>query len=104
MLKITNLLKNFDGESSVCFYITDLKKLVRPKNISGVLICERLFSELSRLIDTENIGIISSSRNTKLCSFKTQNSTNHRYARMSNELEAQIRKIWRGKSEITEKG
>lgn len=56
--QIINLLENFAGESAVCFYLIDSKKLVKLKSISGILICERLFSELSRIIDTENIGLI----------------------------------------------
>ncbi len=58
IVALTDVLNKHKGDSEVCFYLTDLKKLIKLKNIAGVYINEKLITELSALINVENMGII----------------------------------------------
>lgn len=48
----------FPGNTEVCFYLTDLKKTVSPKNKAILGISQGLYSELLQLFPAENVGLI----------------------------------------------
>lgn len=58
LLKISSILEGFSGESQLCFYLTDIKKIVKPKSNNGVLLCEELFERLIKNLGTDNLGLI----------------------------------------------
>ncbi len=58
IINIINILNGFKGENKVYFYFTDVKKYVTNKTISGVLVNNRLFDELLKVIKVENMKLI----------------------------------------------
>lgn len=59
--KISQLSEIFSrhiGKNSVCYYLTDMKRLVKPKNITDVSVDNKLLEEISKVIGIENIGLI----------------------------------------------
>jgi DNA polymerase-3 subunit alpha len=56
--KIRSVLEKYTGKSEVVFYLTDLGKMVRDKNILSVDITENLIDELKKIISVKNIGCI----------------------------------------------
>ncbi|MBQ8434439.1 MAG: DNA polymerase III subunit alpha, partial [Oscillospiraceae bacterium] len=58
ILRLTELLNGFRGENAICFYLTDLKKLIKPKKISGVMLNQELLNGICKLLGNENAGLI----------------------------------------------
>ena len=56
--EILNVLKKYNGSAEPVFYLADSGKYVRPKNISGVEICEKSTEELKKFINNKKIGWI----------------------------------------------
>ena len=57
-LKIIKAAENYPGNISLCFYLNDLKKIIKPKNVKGVKICSELISILEEVVSGDNIGLI----------------------------------------------
>lgn len=51
-------LKKYSGQTEVLLFFTDLKKMVKFKDISGVEICSGLVDELSSIVSRNDIGLI----------------------------------------------
>ena len=56
--KISELFVENLGKNQVCFYISDMKKFVKPKNISGVLVNNMIYDELSAVTGENTLGFI----------------------------------------------
>ena len=56
--EILNVLKKYNGSAEPVFYLADSGKYVKPKNISGVEICEKSTEELKKFINNKKIGWI----------------------------------------------
>ena len=56
--EILNVLKKYNGSAEPVFYLVDSGKYVKPKNISGVEICEKSTEELKKFINNKKIGWI----------------------------------------------
>lgn len=55
---ISETLKKYPGERQVCLYLTDMKKFLKPKNISGVLVNDQFYNELMTLLTQSEAGFI----------------------------------------------
>ncbi len=51
-------MPEYPGKREVCFYVTDLKKYVRPKNIIGINLTEELIERLISTVGCDKIGLI----------------------------------------------
>lgn len=56
--EITELCTFYGGNTPVCFYLTDVKKMVRPKNKLSLRITEEVFEKLLKIAESVNIGLI----------------------------------------------
>lgn len=56
--KITEICRKYSGNTEICFYFTDQKKTVRPRNKLSVNLSEQSYEELTEIINPENIGLI----------------------------------------------
>lgn len=52
------IIKNYPGENQVIFYLTDLKKYLKPKNSAGVKICSKVLNELCKILNINSMGLI----------------------------------------------
>lgn len=57
-LKIIQIAYNYPGNSSLCFYLTNTNKYIKPKAIEGIKICNEFIKEISDIISDNNIGLI----------------------------------------------
>jgi len=55
---LEGLSRRYIGNTQVCFYLTDLKKMVRPKNKISLCINSESYNELLEVLQSENIGLI----------------------------------------------
>lgn len=58
MEKITEVCSNFKGNTEICFYLTDLNKTVRPKNLLSIEVNSTSIRMLLSIISPENIGLV----------------------------------------------
>lgn len=58
LAEINKLAAAHKGNTEVCFYFTDMKKMVRPKNTIKVKADRKLYDELIKIIPEKNIGLI----------------------------------------------
>ena len=56
--KLVTIMPEYPGKREVCFYVTDLKKYVRPKNIIGINLTEELIERLISTVGCDKIGLI----------------------------------------------
>jgi len=56
--RLTDICRKFRGNTPVCFYFTDLKKMVMPKNRINIEISKESFIALSEIFDAKQIGLI----------------------------------------------
>jgi len=56
--KLITVMSEYPGKREVCFYVTDLKKYVRPKNIIGINLTEELIERLISTVGCDKIGLI----------------------------------------------
>ena len=56
--ELSELCRENPGETQICFYLTDLKKTIMPKNRISLSINETSFKGLKKLYGTPNIGLI----------------------------------------------
>jgi len=56
--ELSELCSMYGGNTPICFYLTDTKKMVRPKNKLSLRITEEVFGKLSEITDPINIGLI----------------------------------------------
>ncbi|MGN0622210.1 MAG: DNA polymerase III subunit alpha [Porcipelethomonas sp.] len=56
--RINNILKKFPGKCKVCFYITDRKAFVRPRNLSGINLNDEFVKCLICETGYDGIGLI----------------------------------------------
>ncbi len=57
-VEINNICRYYSGNTEICFYLTDKKKIVRPKNKLSVNLSEQSYMALTRIIPQQNIGLI----------------------------------------------
>ncbi|MBR5512466.1 MAG: DNA polymerase III subunit alpha [Ruminococcus sp.] len=55
---LEDLAKKYKGDTQMCFYFTDMKKMVRPRNRISFNVSREMYSELVKIISPENIGLI----------------------------------------------
>lgn len=55
---LSALCGKYKGDTAVCFYLTDLKKTVMPRQRLSISVSEESFDELKKLFDAGNIGLI----------------------------------------------
>lgn len=55
---LAEICEKFSGNTEICFYLTDRKKIVMPKNKLSVNLSERCYNTLTEIINPENIGLI----------------------------------------------
>jgi len=55
---IKDICRKYRGNTSVCFYFTDMRKMLVPKEKLAVGISAELFAGLSDIIGSSNIGLI----------------------------------------------
>lgn len=58
ILKVSEILAKNPGQNQICFYLYDLKKFVKPKNISSVLVNNMIYDELSVVTAENALGFI----------------------------------------------
>ncbi len=58
MDRLAGICAKYRGETEVCFYLTDVKKTVRPRQPLTVSITADSFAELAEAFTRENIGLI----------------------------------------------
>ena len=58
MDRLAGICAKYRGETEVCFYLTDVKKTVRPRQPLTVSITADSFAELTEAFPRENIGLI----------------------------------------------
>ncbi len=58
MAALGEICREFSGETELCFFLTDMKKFVSPKNKISVRICRDSYRQISALYKSENIGLI----------------------------------------------
>lgn len=58
MDRLAGICAKYRGETEVCFYLTDVKKTVRPRQPLTVSITADSFAELAEAFPRENIGLI----------------------------------------------
>ena len=58
MQAITDICGRFRGETPVCFYLSDLRKTVMPKNKLSLEVNEKSFEELIKAYGADRIGLI----------------------------------------------
>ena len=56
--QLTDICSRFRGNTPVCFYFTDLKKMVMPKNRLNIGVSKECFAALSDIFDASRIGLI----------------------------------------------
>lgn len=56
--ELTRICSEFSGKTEICFYLTDTKKMIRPKSRLGIRITEESYKRLSELTAPQNIGLI----------------------------------------------
>ncbi len=56
--QLTDICGRFRGNTPVCFYFTDLKKMVMPKNRLNIGISKECYAALSDIYDANRIGLI----------------------------------------------
>lgn len=56
--KLRTITSRFQGETPVCFYLTDMRKTVLPKNKLLLRITQDSFSSLTELFPSEQIGLV----------------------------------------------
>ncbi len=56
--EIYNVCQQYEGNTEICFYFTDVKKMVRPKNKLMIGISAESFNKLCEFIPSENMGLI----------------------------------------------
>ena len=55
--RILNICLKHNGEGVLRLFFSDINKYLKPKNISGVKITEKLLSELCEIVEIDNIVI-----------------------------------------------
>ncbi len=55
---VRNLCGNFSGKTQVVFYLTDLRKMISPKNKLSLEISSRSFDELRKIFPQHSFGLI----------------------------------------------
>ncbi|MCM1474502.1 MAG: OB-fold nucleic acid binding domain-containing protein, partial [Muribaculaceae bacterium] len=55
---IRSLCENFSGKTQVVFYLTDLRKMISPKNKLSLEISSRSFEELRKILPESFFGLI----------------------------------------------
>lgn len=58
MDRIAEICREFRGNTEICFYLTDMRKKVRPKNKLAIEVSESSIRRLSELIDPADMGLI----------------------------------------------
>lgn len=58
MERLIKSAERYSGKTEVCFYLTDAKKMVRPKSRISLDMGQEAFKMLSELIAPENMGLI----------------------------------------------
>ena len=56
--KIAKALNEHHGGTEVCYYLTDAKKMVRPKNILGVTVEKKLIEKIKKAAGENSVGLI----------------------------------------------
>lgn len=56
--KIALTAINFSGNTPFCFYITDIRKFVRPKSVYGINVCGEFIDEINKSVELHDIGLI----------------------------------------------
>jgi len=56
--KLSEIFSRYKGSNTVCYYFTDLKKMVKPKSGFSVSVNDNLIKEISGVTDYKNIGLI----------------------------------------------
>ena len=56
--RLAGICAKYRGETEVCFYLTDVKKTVRPKQPLTLEVTAESFAELAEAFPRENIGLI----------------------------------------------
>lgn len=49
---------DYPGNTQLCFYLTDMRKFIKPKSVSGVNICKEFTEKIEKIILPDNIGLI----------------------------------------------
>lgn len=55
---LDTLCKKFKGNTEICFYLTDAKKMVRPRNRLAIKLTPEVYDDLKKFIKTRDIGLI----------------------------------------------
>lgn len=58
MRELAEICRKYSGNTEICFYFTDVRKTVRPKNRLSVNLCRQSADELKKIVYIENMGII----------------------------------------------
>ena len=56
--ELTALCRKYSGTTQICFYLTDLKKTVSPKNKLSIAVTPESFAELSQIFTLKQVGLI----------------------------------------------
>lgn len=56
--ELGNLISDNTGGTPLCYYFTDIKKFLKPKNVSGVNISEEFIRKLTEIVPSEDVGLI----------------------------------------------
>ncbi|MBQ1519262.1 MAG: DNA polymerase III subunit alpha [Ruminococcus sp.] len=56
--ELAELCRAFKGNTEICFYLTDIKKIVMPKNRLSMTVDRNSFEKLKDLFDISQIGLI----------------------------------------------
>jgi DNA polymerase-3 subunit alpha len=56
--ELLKLCREFSGYTEVCFYLTDMRKFISPKEKLSLRICRELYEKLSEIYMPEQIGLI----------------------------------------------
>ena len=57
--ELVRLCGNYPGTTKICFYLTDARKMIVPRNSMSIEISKASFDELSALFDSSQTGLIS---------------------------------------------
>ncbi len=55
---LAEICRNYPGNTEICFYLTDMRKTVRPKKRLSFNLCRQSADELKKIALIENIGLI----------------------------------------------
>ena len=55
---LEKLCTQYKGNTEICFYLTDLKKMVRPRKKLSICLTMEVYNKLQSVINSENMGLI----------------------------------------------